>query len=40
MVRSRPFVLVAVLLLLLVAARLPAQAGPTLEQILSAPFPA
>ena len=39
MVRSRPFVPLAALLLLLGAARLPAQAGPTLEQILSAPFP-
>ena len=38
MVRSRPFVLVAVLLLL-GATRLPAQAGPTLEQVLSGPFP-
>ncbi len=39
MVRSRPFVPLAALLLLLGAVRLPAQAGPTLEQILSAPFP-
>jgi Tol biopolymer transport system component len=39
MIRSRSIVLVAVLLLLPGAARLPAQAGPTLEQILSAPFP-
>lgn len=39
MVRSRPFVPLVALLLLLGAARLPAQAGPTLEQILSAPFP-
>ena len=39
MVRSRPLVSLAVLVLLLGAARLPAQAGPTLEQILSAPFP-
>lgn len=39
MVRSRSFVPAAVLLLLLGAACLPAQAGPTLEQILSAPFP-
>ena len=39
MVRSRPFISLAVLLLLLGASRLPAQAGPTLEQILSTPFP-
>lgn len=39
MARSHPLVPVAVLLLLLGAARLPAQAGPTLEQILSTPFP-
>jgi dipeptidyl aminopeptidase/acylaminoacyl peptidase len=39
MARLRLFVPVAVLLLALGAARLPAQAGPTLEQILSAPFP-
>jgi dipeptidyl aminopeptidase/acylaminoacyl peptidase len=39
MARSHPLVLVAALLLLLGAVRLPAQAGPTLEQILSTPFP-
>jgi Tol biopolymer transport system component len=39
MARSRPLVPIAALLLLLGAARLPAQAGPSLEQILSTPFP-
>lgn len=42
MVRTRPLVSLAILVLLLGAARLPAAAqtgGPTLEQILSAPFP-
>src|SRR5687768_14089295 len=39
MARSRPFVPFAALLLLLSAARLLAQTGPTLEQILSTPFP-
>ncbi len=37
--RARPFVPVAALLLLMGAAHLPAQAGPTLGQLLSAPFP-
>jgi dipeptidyl aminopeptidase/acylaminoacyl peptidase len=40
MIRSHRLVIAACVLLLAGAARLPAQGGPTLEQILSAPFPA